>query len=243
MKDFIKNIKEHLRSIGVNVFSAWYNRYLVTKHERIMSKVGYQGKNVMLSLPLRLSGAQYMKIGNGVVSGPGLWMECIEKFNNIDFHPILTIGDNVRFSFDCHVGVVNKVNIGNNVLIGSKVLITDHSHGELTKQSVPYYQRDLISKGPVIIEDNCFIGVHSSILEGILVQEGAVIASGVSISASTKIINRENGNVVYGTIPPGAVVVSGSYPSKNGVNISCAVIVKQVDARTRAKSSINELLR
>ena len=202
MKDFIKNIKEHLRSIGVNVFSAWYNRYLVTKHERIMSKVGYQGKNVMLSLPLRLSGAQYMKIGNGVVSGPGLWMECIEKFNNIDFHPILTIGDNVRFSFYCHVGVVNKVTIGNNVLIGSKVLITDHSHGELTKQSVPYYQRDLISKGPVIIEDNVWIGDNVCILSGVTIGEGSIVAANA---------------VVIQDVPPYSIV--GGVPSK---------IIKQV---------------
>lgn len=95
---------------------------------------------------------------------------------------------------------------------------------------------------PVIIEDNCFIGVHSSILEGVIVQERAVIASGVTISASTKIINRETGDITYGLIPAGAVVVSGSYPS-NGVNISCAVIVKQVDTKTKSKSSINELLR
>ncbi len=95
---------------------------------------------------------------------------------------------------------------------------------------------------PVIIEDNCFIGVHSSILEGVIVQECAVIASGVTISASTKIINRKTGDITYGLIPSGSVVVSGSYPS-NGVNISCAVIVKQVDAKTKSKSSINELLR
>jgi len=95
---------------------------------------------------------------------------------------------------------------------------------------------------PVIIEDNCFVGVHSSVLEGVIVQEGSVIASGVNLSASTKIINRENGDISYGLIPAGSVVVSGSYPS-NGVDISCAVIVKQVDAKTKAKSSINELLR
>lgn len=95
---------------------------------------------------------------------------------------------------------------------------------------------------PVIIEDNCFVGVHSSVLEGVTVQEGSVIASGVNLSASTKIINRENGDISYGLIPAGSVVVSGSY-SSNGVNISCAVIVKQVDAKTKSKSSINKLLR
>ena len=135
----------------------------------------------------------------------------------------------------------NKTMIDINATVGSCAQIGANCH--ISASAVIGGVLEPAGALPVIIEDNCFIGVHSSILEGILVQEGAVIASGVSISASTKIINRENGNVVYGTIPPGAVVVSGSYPSKNGVNVSCAVIVKQVDARTRSKSSINELLR
>ena len=96
---------------------------------------------------------------------------------------------------------------------------------------------------PVIIEDGCFVGVHSSVLEGVIVRENSVIASGVSISSSTKIIDRETGEIMHGEIPAGSVVVSGTYPSKNGINISCAVIVKKVDARTRSKSGINGLLR
>lgn len=96
---------------------------------------------------------------------------------------------------------------------------------------------------PVIIENNCFIGAHSSILEGVVVKENSVIASGVSISGSTKIIDRETGNVSSGVIPAGSVIVSGSYKSKNDTNISCAIIVKKVDENTRSKSNINELLR
>lgn len=178
----LNSIKNKIRSIGVKIFSAWYNRYLVAEHERIMSKVGYQGNNVMLSMPLHLTGAQYMKIGNGVVSGPGLWMECIDKFNNQDFSPTLTIGDNVRFSFYCHVGVANNVSIGNNVLIGSKVLITDHTHGELERKSVPYFKRNLISKGPVVIEDNVWIGDNVCILPGVTVGEGSIIAANAVVT-------------------------------------------------------------
>jgi 2,3,4,5-tetrahydropyridine-2,6-dicarboxylate N-succinyltransferase len=97
--------------------------------------------------------------------------------------------------------------------------------------------------GPTIIEDNCFIGARSEVVEGCIVREGSVLGMGVFIGQSTKIFDRETGEVSYGEVPAGSVVVSGSLPSKNGVNLYCAVIVKKVDARTRSKTSINELLR
>ena len=97
--------------------------------------------------------------------------------------------------------------------------------------------------GPTIIEDNCFIGARSEIVEGVIVREGSVVGMGVYIGQSTKIYDRSNGTVSYGEIPPYSVVVSGSLPSSNNVNLYCAVIVKKVDSRTRSKTSINELLR
>lgn len=98
--------------------------------------------------------------------------------------------------------------------------------------------------GPTIIEDNCFIGARSEVVEGVIVGEGSVISMGVYLGQSTKIYNRESGEVTYGKIPPGSVVVSGNLPSSDGkYSLYCAVIVKQVDAKTRAKTSINELLR
>ena len=96
---------------------------------------------------------------------------------------------------------------------------------------------------PTIIEDNCFIGARSEIVEGCVVREGAVVGMGVFIGKSTKIFNRETGETTYGEIPPYSVVVAGSIPSKGGVNLYCAVIVKQVDEKTRSKTSINDLLR
>ncbi len=96
---------------------------------------------------------------------------------------------------------------------------------------------------PTIIEDNCFIGARSEIVEGCIVREGAVVGMGVFIGKSTKIFNRETGETTYGEIPPYSVVVAGSIPSKGGVNLYCAVIVKQVDEKTRSKTSINDLLR
>jgi 2,3,4,5-tetrahydropyridine-2-carboxylate N-succinyltransferase len=101
-----------------------------------------------------------------------------------------------------------------------------------------------LQASPTIIEDNCFIGARSEIVEGVVVEEGSVISMGVFISASTKIYRRDTGEVLYGRVPAGSVVVSGSLPSADGrCNLYCAVIVKQVDAGTRAKTSINELLR
>ena len=96
---------------------------------------------------------------------------------------------------------------------------------------------------PTIIEDNCFIGARSEVVEGVIVREGSVLGMGVFIGQSTKIVNRETGEVFYGEVPPYSVVVSGSMPSTGGVNLYCAVIVKTVDAKTRSKTGINELLR
>jgi 2,3,4,5-tetrahydropyridine-2-carboxylate N-succinyltransferase len=97
--------------------------------------------------------------------------------------------------------------------------------------------------GPTIIEDNCFIGARSEVVEGCIAREGSVLGMGVFIGQSTKIVDRETGAVTYGEVPPYSVVVAGSMPSKNGINLYCAVIVKRVDERTRSKTGINELLR
>ncbi|MEM6439605.1 MAG: 2,3,4,5-tetrahydropyridine-2,6-dicarboxylate N-succinyltransferase [Pseudomonadota bacterium] len=96
---------------------------------------------------------------------------------------------------------------------------------------------------PTIIEDNCFIGARSEVVEGVIVREGSVLGMGVYIGQSTKIVDRATGEVTYGEVPPYSVVVSGTMPSSGGVNLYCAVIVKRVDEGTRSKTSINDLLR
>ena len=97
---------------------------------------------------------------------------------------------------------------------------------------------------PTIIEDNCFIGARSEVVEGVIVEENSVLAMGTFISQSTKIYDRATGQITYGRVPSGSVVVSGSLPSSDGSHsLYCAVIVKRVDAQTRAKTSINDLLR
>ncbi len=97
--------------------------------------------------------------------------------------------------------------------------------------------------GPTIIEDNCFIGARSEVVEGCIVREGSVLGMGVFIGQSTKIVDRETGEVMYGEVPPYSVVVAGSMPTKNNISLYCAVIVKRVDEKTRSKTGINELLR
>jgi 2,3,4,5-tetrahydropyridine-2-carboxylate N-succinyltransferase len=102
-----------------------------------------------------------------------------------------------------------------------------------------------LQAAPVIIEDDCFIGARSEIAEGVIVEKGAVISMGVFIGASTKIVDRATGEVTYGRVPSYAVVVPGSLPPShgNGPSLSCAVIVKRVDEKTRSKTALNELLR
>ena len=101
-----------------------------------------------------------------------------------------------------------------------------------------------LQAGPVIIEDNCFIGARSEVAEGVIVRMGAVLSMGVFIGASTKIVDRASGQILQGEVPPYSVVVPGSMPGKDGgPSLYCVVIVKRVDAQTRSKTSINELLR
>jgi 2,3,4,5-tetrahydropyridine-2-carboxylate N-succinyltransferase len=101
-----------------------------------------------------------------------------------------------------------------------------------------------LQANPTIIEDNCFIGARSEVVEGVIVEENSVISMGVYIGQSTKIYDRATGTVTYGRVPSGSVVVSGNLPSADGkYSLYCAVIVKRVDAQTRAKTSLNDLLR
>ncbi|HMG47126.1 MAG TPA: 2,3,4,5-tetrahydropyridine-2,6-dicarboxylate N-succinyltransferase [Allosphingosinicella sp.] len=101
-----------------------------------------------------------------------------------------------------------------------------------------------LQAGPVIVEDDCFIGARSEVAEGVVVEQGAVISMGVFIGASTKIVDRATGEVIYGRVPAYSVVVPGTLPGRDGgPGLACAVVVKRVDARTRSKTGINELLR
>ncbi len=123
-----------------------------------------------------------MSIGENFFSMPFLRIECIDNYRGERFNPTLIIGDNVSINAYSHIACINKINIGNNVLIGSNVLITDHSHGKLERSDIPFVDRHLISKGPVIIEDNVWIGEHACIMPGTTIGTGSIVAANAVVT-------------------------------------------------------------
>ena len=143
---------------------------------------------------------------------------------------------NIGAYVDEHSMIDSWATVGSCAQIGRKVhLSTGASIGGVLEP---------VQAQPTIVEDNCFIGAHSAVVEGVMVEENSVIAMGVHIGRSTKILDRETREVSYGRIPAGSVVIAGSIPSADGsYSTGCALIVKKVDAQTRSKTSINDLLR
>ena len=133
---------------------------------------------VHLEKPFYISGYKYIKIGS-FYSLPGLRMECLDSFAGEKFRPSIKIGENVIVNFRCHIGAINKIVIGNNVLIGSSVLITDHSHGYNDKSDIEEepIKRRLYSKGPVVIDDNVWIGENAAILPNVHIGRNSVIGA------------------------------------------------------------------
>ena len=148
---------------------------------RIRYQVKRMGRRCFIEGVDFISGGKYISIGNGFSAMKGLRMECIKQKNS---YPELTIGDNVTFNNRVHIGVIQKVTIGNNVLLGSNVLITDHSHGSTHPQelALPPRARELHAKGPVVIEENVWIGENACILSGVTIGKGAVIGAGAVVT-------------------------------------------------------------
>lgn len=202
--------------------------------------------------------------GNQVIAGPTMnWFDKVplkfedwgrEDFEEAGFRAVP--GSIVRYSayiapnvvlMPCFVNIGAHVGKGTMVdtwsTIGSCAQIGENCHisGGVGIGGV----LEPLQTHPVIIEDNCFIGARSEVAEGVVIGEGSVISMGVFLGASTKIVNRHTGEILYGYVPPYSVVVPGTIPSPDPSkpSLACAVIVKQVDARTRSKTDINELLR
>lgn len=133
------------------------------------------GSKFYIEYPARIIGGEYISIGDNFNCFGRLRLEAHSNHNGVAFKPEIIIGDNVSFNTDCHIGCINKIIIGDGVLIASRVFITDHFHGEVTKESIkiPPSKRIVVSKGPVIIEDNVWIG------------EGVVIMPNITIGANT----------------------------------------------------------
>jgi 2,3,4,5-tetrahydropyridine-2,6-dicarboxylate N-succinyltransferase len=186
-------------------------------------------------VPLKYAGyssADFRNDGGRVVPGAVVRKGAYVAANSVLMPCFVNIGSYV----DSCAMVDTWVTVGSCAQIGKNV----HLSGGVGIGGV----LEPLQANPTIIEDDCFIGARSEIVEGVIVGAGSVISMGVFISHSTKIYDRTTGEVLQGRVPPGSVVVSGSLPSADGrYSLYCAVIVKKVDAQTRAKTSINELLR
>jgi len=150
------------------------------------------GENFRIDYPANILGEKYISVGKNFTSFARLRLESYDRHLDNVYTPAIIIGDNVSINFDCHIGCVNRIVIGNNVLFASKIFITDHMHGEITAEAlkIPPALREVVSKGPVIIEDNVWIG------EGVAIMPNLTIGKNSIIGANS---------VVTSTIPPNSV--------------------------------------
>jgi acetyltransferase-like isoleucine patch superfamily enzyme len=155
------------------------------------------GKNFHVEYPLVLTGSKYVSIGDNFCCNKRLRIEVYDKYKGETFAPEIIIGNNVGMNHNCHIAAINKIVIGNNVLMGSNILITDHYHGEITSEAIKSAPalRNLYSKGPVIIEDNVWIG------EGVAIMPGVVIGANSIIGANAVITKSVAANSVVGGNP------------------------------------------
>lgn len=151
-----------------------YTIYLIQHEAHRFKKCG---NNFKLKPPIYMSNEKYMEIGNHFRAKPGLRLECIGKYSGKSYTPQLIIGDNVSFNYYCHVGCMNRIVIGSNVMFGSHVLVEDHSHGMTGNLKIPIAKRELSSKGPIIIGDNVWVGDNVCILENVIIGMCSVIGA------------------------------------------------------------------
>jgi len=172
------------------VYSLLYSYYISMEFKSISD--GY-----IFESPVILKGAKYITIGKGFSPRARLRIEAWDSYNGNIHKPTIIIGDNVVLNFDCHIGAINFIQIGNDVLIGSNVLITDHNHGKITTEELklPPASRPLYSKGPVIIEDNVWIGENVAILPNVRIGRNSIIGANSVVSSDVP------ENSVVGGIP------------------------------------------
>ncbi len=155
------------------------------------------GSKFFIEYPARLLGGKYITIGKNFYCFGSIRLEAYDQHNNYKYSPQIVIGDHVSINYDCHIACINKIIIGNNVLIASKVFITDHSHGEINVEGfeLPPYRRKIFSKGSVIIEDNVWIG------EGVCIMPNVVIGKNSIIGANAVVTKSFPPNSVVGGVP------------------------------------------
>ena len=152
----------------------------------VKQQLGKLDSDCNIALPLIIKNPQYLSIGSNFSSLNNLRIEAWDKFQEQIFSPRITIGDNVRFNTDVHIGCINRVSIGNNVLLASRIYISDHSHGdvELSALTLPPAKRPLVSKGPVVIQNNVWIGQGVSILPGVTIGENSIIGANAVVTTN-----------------------------------------------------------
>ncbi|KAF2081152.1 DapH/DapD/GlmU-related protein [Flavobacterium sharifuzzamanii] len=145
-----------------------------------------EASNGSIKYPMYLKGGEYIKIGNNFDCDQRLRLDAIDNFLGEKFYPEIIIGNNVSIQKDCHIGAINKIILGDNVLLASKVYISDHSHGEITKEALllPPSKRKLYSKSPVIIEDNVWLGENVVVLPGVTIGENTVVGANAVVTKS-----------------------------------------------------------
>lgn len=142
------------------------------------------GKLLRIKYPIHIIGGKYIELGDNVILDRNVRMEAWDEYSGVKYNPKIIVGNNVCFNPDCHIGCINKMKIGNNVLIGAGVLITDHSHGKINTDAlkkVPNMRR-LYSKGNVIIQDNVWIGERAVILSGVTIGKNAIIGANAVVT-------------------------------------------------------------
>lgn len=151
---------------------------------------------VHVNSPVFVKGGQYVTVGDSFFSNSGLRIECVDEYYGQRYSPNLVIGDHVSFGCRCHIGCVNRIEIGNHVLLGSNILIIDHSHGrfEIDSKDVPWEKRALYSKGPVVIEDNVWLGDNVSVLPGVTIGKGSVVGAGSVVTKDVPPYSLAAGN-------------------------------------------------
>ena len=159
--------------------------------------VGKLGKNCSVAYPFYLRNPRYVEIGHGFLAGPGLRIEAWDSYHGNQYSPRIVLGDNVIFNWNVHIGAIQNIEIGDGVLVGSHVLITDHSHGHLSlaDQHTPARLRPLVSAGPVIIENNVWIG------EGVCIMGGVCIGTNAVVGANAVVTHDVPAGEIVGGVP------------------------------------------
>lgn len=191
-QDILKGMKELFRNIGgILSYLFPYKLYVGYKKIKDLLFSGYvknefklAGEGFSIRYPIYIKGGKYISIGDNFVAFPGFWIDAYDNYQGVNYQPNIQIGNNVSFNFNCHIGCINSITIGNNVLVASKVYITDHFHGDIVQSGVPPAKRKLFSKGPVTIEDNVWIGEAVVILPNVTIGKNSVIGANSVVTKS-----------------------------------------------------------